>query len=238
MTLVLHRGGELITLDALKAVPTPVATDTHVPLPHHDLVAMTKYALGYFGHEVVEEHHAIAAEGARYFGLLTLKSPDGLFTDTLGLRNAHDKAYPIGLAYGAKTFVCDNLSFHGDFVIRRKHTANSRRDLPGLVSQLIEPLQDHRAAQSKILIGYQETPVTDQLADQAIMSMYRGGIINLTRIGDVVKQWDEPEYDWGDKTAWRLFNAATFALTGKVTENPSVTADLHRVIDGVCRPVH
>jgi hypothetical protein len=31
-----------------------------------------------------------------------------------------------------------------------------------------------------------------------------------------------------------LFNAATFALAGKVTEKPAITRDLHLVIDGVC----
>ena len=34
-----------------------------------------------------------------------------------------------------------------------------------------------------------------------------------------------------------LFNAATFALTGRVSENPSSTSSLHKVIDGVCEGV-
>ena len=38
----------------------------------------------------------------------------------------------------------------------------------------------------------------------------------------------------GNKTAWRLFNAATFALAGKVAEKPDLTKRLHQVIDGVC----
>ena len=66
------------------------------------------------------------------------------------------------------------------------------------------------------------------------MALYRKGVINVQRIAQVAQQWEEPEHDWGYKTAWRLFNAATFALNGKVAENPSVTGDLHRVIDGVC----
>lgn len=70
------------------------------------------------------------------------------------------------------------------------------------------------------------------------MTMYREGVINLTRIADVEKQWQEPEHDWGGKTAWRLFNAATFALTGKVMENPQATPRLHKIIDGVCEVVH
>jgi hypothetical protein len=76
--------------------------------------------------------------------------------------------------------------------------------------------------------------LTDQQADHAILGMYREGIINIQRVPDVLKQWEEPEHDWGDRTAFRLFNAATFALTGRVMENADATPRLHQVIDGVC----
>jgi hypothetical protein len=134
--------------------------------------------------------------------------------------------------------VCDNLSFHGDFTISRRHTVNSRRELPGLVADLIRPLSDLRAAQAKTFLTYQETAIDDALADHAIMSMYRAGVINLTRIADVHQQWQEPAHDWGPKSAWRLFNAATFALSGKVLENPQATPTLHRIIDATCSVIH
>lgn len=237
--LMLHRGAEAIALPALKTVAIPDATDTHIPLAHFDLVEMVKYALGYFGHEVVSEDHAVTPDGARYFGLLTLKSEYGLYTDTLGLRNSNDKRFPIGIAYGGKVFCCDNLSFHGDFVVTRKHTANSRRDLPGLVAELIRPLSDKRALQAQTFEMYRQTPLLPNLADQAIMSMYRQGVINVTRIAEVVELFDNPTHEeWGDHTAWTLFNAATSSLEGKVAENPSGTAALHKIIDGTCRVVH
>jgi anti-sigma-K factor RskA len=53
-----------------------------------------------------------------------------------------------------------------------------------------------------------------------------------------VRQWERPAHDWGGKTAWRLFNAATLALAGKVAEKPDLTKQLHKVIDGVCETVH
>jgi hypothetical protein len=34
------------------------------------------------------------------------------------------------------------------------------------------------------------------------------------------------------------FNAATFALEGKVAERPDLTKNLHQVIDSVCETVH
>jgi hypothetical protein len=68
--------------------------------------------------------------------------------------------------------------------------------------------------------------------------MYRKDIIGVQRIADVLEQWERPAHDWGDKTAWRLFNAATFALAGKVAEKPDLTKELHTIIDGTCERLH
>ena len=69
--------------------------------------------------------------------------------------------------------------------------------------------------------------------------MYRNGIINVQRIAEVVKEWDDPSFEeFNERNAWRMFNAATFVLTGRVAENPGITGKLHQVIDGVCEHVH
>jgi hypothetical protein len=238
MTLMLHTGGEPVSYADLRALPVPAATASHVPIPHHALADMVKYSLGFFGHELLEEHHATTPDGMNYFGVLSLRSPYGDYTDMVGLRNSHKKQFPIGIAIGSRVFVCDNLAFNADHVIKRKHTANAKRDLPGLVAEVIEPLGEARKAQALMFERYKALPLHDELADQGIMTMYRLGIINLTRIGDVLKAYEEPPHDWGNKTPWRLFNAATFALNGRVAENPTVTSQLHQVIDGVCERIN
>ena len=111
------------------------------------------------------------------------------------------------------------------------------RELPGLVTEIVAPLSDQRIAQNQKLLAYQGTQLTDATADHAIMTMYRMGLIGVQRIADVLDQWERPQHDWGDKTAWRLFNAATFALAGKVAERPDLTKRLHHVIDATCEAV-
>lgn len=238
MTLMLHAGATEVAYDDLRAVATPRRTASHVPVAHHEIVELMRYSLGFYGHEIIEEHHAVTEDGARYFGLLSLRSFDGEYTDTLGLRNSHDKKFPIGIAFGSRVFVCDNLAFQADHVIRRKHTANAKRELPGLIAEVVEPLNVERQEQAQRFARYRETALTDEMADHAILSLYRSGVINIQRVPDVLEQWQTPAHDWGDKTPWRLFNAATFSLTGRVAENPAVTTVLHRVIDGVCDRVH
>lgn len=236
MTLMLHAGANPAVYDELRQLETPEATASHVPIPHYRIIDMLKHTLGFYGHEVTEEHHGITPDGMRYFGLLSLKSVHTGYEDTVGLRNSHDKKFPVGVAFGSRVFVCDNLAFIADQEIKRRHTANAKRDLPGLVANIIEPLADQRDAQHRTFERYRGTAITDTLADQAIMAMYRKSVINVTRIADVLKEWEEPTFEdfRADRTAWRLFNAATFALTGRMVENAHASRDLHMIIDGVC----
>lgn len=188
---------------------------------------------------MVEENHGITADGMRYFGILSLRSKYGDYTDTVGLRNSHDKKFPIGISMGARVFVCDNLSFMGEHVIKRKHTVNAKRELPGLVMEIVEPLAKTRRQQQIIFDRYKGTIVPPVLADHAIMEMYRQRVINVQRIADVEKEWFDPSFEgFEDFSAWRMFNAVTHALEGRVTENPTVTQKLHKIIDGVCERVH
>ena len=129
--------------------------------------------------------------------------------------------------------MCSNLAFIGDHVIRRRHTVNAKRELPGLLMEIIEPLALQREHQAKKFEHYQHAMLTDQQADHAIMQLYRQGVIGVQRIADVAREWDEPSFDDFKETrsAWRLFNATTFALNGRIAENPSITSRLHAVID-------
>ena len=92
MGLILHAGANAVSYDELRAVLTPEATSTHVPVAHHEIVELMRYTLGFHNHDIAEEAHAITPDGARYFGLITLRSPFGGYADTLGLRTSHDKS--------------------------------------------------------------------------------------------------------------------------------------------------
>ncbi len=239
MTLMLHAGANEIDYAGLRALETPPATPTHVPVEHFRVVDLVKSTLGMYGHEVTDEHHGVTPDGARYFGLLSLRSTYTGYEDTVGLRNSHDKSFPVGIAFGSRVFVCDNTAFIADHVIKRRHTANAKRDLPGLVGELIEPLALQREHQARTFERYRGTLLTDQQADHAILSLYREGVINVQRIAEVVKEWDEPTFEEFDqRNAWRLFNATTFALNGRIAENPGITRRLHTVIDGVCERIN
>jgi hypothetical protein len=236
--LMLHAGAQPVDYKGLRALTTPEPTATHVPVPHHRFVDLVAHSLSYFGHKVREQHFGVTPDGMRFFGVLSLKSDYTGYEDVVGLRNSHDKSLPVGVSFGSSCFVCDNLAFSGDYTIKTKHTAKLKMRLPGLIGELIEPIAEQREAQHRKLLAYQATELSDNQADQLIMQLYRQGVINVTRIATVLEQWEDPVHDWGEKTAWRLFNAVTYALTGKIMENPRATTQLHQIIDGVAEQVH
>lgn len=234
MTLILHAGAEAIDYDGLRSIATPEPTTTHYPLPHHDLVNMVTYALNYLGHQVEKQEFGVTPDGMKFYGVLTLKSDWQGYTDIVGLANSHNKTVPVSLGFGSNTAVCDNSAFVAQSVMKRRHTPNSKRALPGMIMEMVEPLRDKRIAQNNQFERYKALALQDDDADRLMMQMYRRGIINCTRIADVMEQWENPTCDYGPKTAYRLFNGVTWTLKPKVMEQPQLTRDLHELIDGEC----
>jgi hypothetical protein len=238
MTLMLHAGAEPVDYAGLASLPVPAATETHVPIAHSAVVDMVKYSLGFYGHEIVEEHFGVTPDGLRFFGVLSLASDYGDYTDTVGLRNSHDKRFPIGISFGSRVFVCDNLAFAGDHVIKRKHTARAKYELPSLVAEVVEPLRETRVEQAQTFEMYQATRLNAKQVDHAIMQLFRSGIIGVQRITEVLDAYEKPQCDWGGETAYRLFNAVTFTMNGRVMESPATTAQLHDLMDTVCEDAY
>ncbi len=240
--LMMHCGAEQIEHSALMQLPSPVRTDTHVPIPHFELYKMAESQLLEQGYSITQPKHYIDAKAARYFSLMQIlhedeESKDG-YSTLCALRNSHDKTFSASLAIGAKVFVCDNLSFSGDIVVGRKHTQNIMDELPGLLEGAIGRIRVMRKRQEIRFAEYKEAPLDDMTVDHLIMETYREGIINLTRIGKVNGEWHDPSADHGDKSVWRYFNAVTAALgpasTNQLIQLPKKTIKLHLLLDKYC----
>lgn len=242
--LMMHCGAQEIDVSLLPAVTTPEPTETHYPIAHWDFFQMALDRLADQGYRAETSRHFLNREDAHYFGLMQLRhidEPDpeeGGRATMCALRNTHDKTFAASLAIGARVFVCDNLSFSGDIVVGRKHTANIRQELPERLDEAIGQIRIMRKRQDVRFAEYKEAPLNDRTADHLIMECYRKGIINLKRIGKVEQEWREPSADHGDKSVWRYFNAVTAALkppsTNQLMQLPKKTIDLHLLLDRHC----
>src|SRR3984885_14225488 len=116
-------GGRTIGREELALVPTPVATETHRPVPHHEIVQALVETLGFRHIGVVHDEYAVSPDGMKAFGVLDLATEMEGCRFSIGLRNSHDKSMRLAMTCGYRVFVCSNMAFAGDFTpVLAKHS--------------------------------------------------------------------------------------------------------------------
>lgn len=219
----------------LLGVELPPMTETYCPIGHSDLVDITEDCLREVGFGFGQQCHGLSHDGNRYFGVVELlggsDNPD--FGMMIGLRNSLDKRFPAGVAFGAHVFVCANLCFGGEIVIKRKHTAFILRDLPNLIYAAVGNVKSMKHNQELRYSMYRDTNLSDRDAADLICNRFlRENVVNTSRIEKVVSEWHEPSYDHGPRTVWRLFNAVTEAYKGmNIQDLPARTIGLQMILD-------
>jgi hypothetical protein len=219
--LYVHCGAALVERDVLQEMHTPDSTRTHVPIPHIELVDRAVEGLGKGGWQVKAEAHATSHEHNRYFGVLELVQgassdlpapiTEDEFAICVGIRNSHDKSFPVALCAGTSVFVCDNLAFSGEVKIARKHTTHVRSDLDALMSRAMARVQGTFVSMEVRAEAYKNHTLTDDAALRFILEAHtEHKFLKPSKLGAVVQEWREPAHtEFEDRNAWSLFNSIT-----------------------------
>ena len=99
----------------LAAVPTPLGTATHRPVPHAEVVEALVETLSFRHIGVVTEEYAVSKDGMKMFGVLDLDTGMPGCRFSIGVRNSHDRSMRLAAVVGVRVLVCENMAFSGDF---------------------------------------------------------------------------------------------------------------------------
>lgn len=216
MTLIAHRGAQMMDRQALMALPIPEATRTHQPVPHHQIIEALVQTLGFRHINVVGEEYAATPDGAKMFGVLDL---DYEFTGcrfSIGIRNANDKSMRLALTVGYRVFVCDNMAFQGDFMpLLAKHSKGF--DLYDSISIGVDKMQRNFEPLKQSVFDWQARELTDNEAKLVIYEAFIDGNLDVPRmiLPDVHEHYFNPKYDsFKERTLWSLSNAFTSSFKG------------------------
>lgn len=236
--LVLHTGANTATLEEVLAAPVPEGTDTWKPIGHGVILQETIESMNRLGLRVEDAAYSLTKGGNRFFGLLEMagenKNGYGLI---VGLRNSVDKTFPASVCTGSRVFVCDNLAFSAEVVIKRRHTAHILRDLPACVARAIGQIGELAQRQEKRLEAYKATKLSSQEVNDFLVKSIQNKALPGSLIMAVREQFDNPKHEehneHGD-SAWKLFNGYTEALKGGLIQLPKRTQILHGMLDTLC----
>ena len=111
-----------ITRAELMKVPEPEFTKSWHPLSHGKVIDAMTAACKKHDLNIAREQYGTNPKLTRMFGVWEITNGNKEHNFSIGIRNATDKAFAVGVCAGKRTFVCDNLIFSSDFVVFRKHT--------------------------------------------------------------------------------------------------------------------
>ncbi|MCC6348299.1 MAG: DUF932 domain-containing protein [Candidatus Eisenbacteria bacterium] len=212
--LVVHRGGWSATRGDLASVEVPEPTDSYVPVPYGRLIEEIHLHLPRFGLRVEDERYALAREGNQMFGVLTCRN--GHVADwglAVGVRSSYDRSLAVQLVAGSRVFVCDNLAFHGETQVSRKHTAHVFRDLPGLIYDMLMSVSAMREILAAEIEQMKRQILSVALSHHLMVLALRCGALPASQLPKVIEHFDDldnPEF--APRSAWALFNAFTAVI--------------------------
>ena len=213
--LIVHAGAQRLGRQDLPTIGTPEATATHKPIPHATLVATIVEALAYRQLDVVRDEYAVTGDGMRLFGFLEVNLEHDGVRLALVFRNSHDKTFAFGLLAGYRTFCCDNLAFHGEFVaIAKKHTKHV--DLVDVVGIGVDRVQRHFQQVIATVDAWRGFALADAHAKAIIYDAFVAGQLAAPKYlaGTVHRHYFEPAHpEFQPRTLWSLSNAFTSAFT-------------------------
>lgn len=212
--LTVHRGGWSATRADLASVVVPEPTESYIPVPYGRLVEEVHLHLPRIGLAVQDERYALAREGNQMFGVLTCRN--GHTADwglAVGLRSSYDRSLSVQLVAGSRVFVCDNLAFHGETRVSRKHTANVFRDLPSLIYDMLTSVSAMKENLAAEIEQMKRRTLTVALSHHLMVLALRAGALPASQLPKVIEAYDDldnPEF--APRSAWALFNAFTATL--------------------------
>lgn len=219
-TLMAHTGkAHLVTMEQLKALPTPEPLGTHhEPIPHCILAMALEIEAMERGYSVTRSQYALGMNGSALFGVMDLM-PTGVVVAeerglSLGFRNSTNSALAIKVVAGNRVFVCDNLALSGDMIaVLRRNTTGL--DLEAAIKIGFEKFQQHASSLDRQIMILQAKMISDIEAKARVFDIFANRILPVHLFDDVEKFYFHPTDDMTDcqpRSEWGLHNAFTRAI--------------------------
>ena len=152
----------------------------------------------------------MANNGSQLFGVMMCDGDSESTQLALGIRHSHNKSLSGSIGCGNNVFVCDNLIFSAEVVIRRKHTRFMARDLPGMIDGMFDKFPGMVKSQDEQIERFKAAKLNSLQAAFIMVSTIKRGVFPGSKLGAVLDQWEKPNHDaFLPRTAWSLLNSYT-----------------------------
>jgi hypothetical protein len=210
-TSTLITSGKKISREELASIPTPEATRTHRPVPHHEIAQALVETLSFRHIAVLRDEYAVSSNGMKMFGVLDLEAGFEGCRFSIGIRNSHDKSFRLSATAGLRVAVCDNMMFSGDFTpVLAKHSKNF--SLQDSLCIGVDRMQRNFEPMKRQVEQWREAQIPDVTAKLIIYRAFVDGELEApsSLMALVHRNYFQPTHEeFTPRTIWSLSNAFT-----------------------------
>jgi hypothetical protein len=198
----------------LAAVPTPLGTATHRPVPHVEVVEALVETLSFRHIGVVTEEYAVSKDGMKMFGVLDLDTGMPGCRFSIGVRNSHDRSMRLAAVAGVRVTVCENMAFSGDFQpVLAKHSKHF--SLQNALSIGVDQMQRNFDPMRRQVEEWRSQQISTVAAKLIIYQAFVESDLDAPKhlarqVHDLYFRPVHPEFE--PRTLWSLSNAFTSAF--------------------------
>jgi hypothetical protein len=220
---MLHRGARQVSRHELATVEAPPATETWYPKKHMQVLNAVVGTLEGSGLHVERESLALARADQRFFGTLDLSVPvaDGVGL-AVGIRNSTDKSFPLGFCAGSRVMVCDNLAFHSELIVTRKHTKHGEVRFEEAIAQAVQSLHQFRQAEADRVRRFRAVELSEDAANSYLLQAFEENLVSSRLLPQVIAEWRSPKFEeFAPRNLFSLLNAFTTRLSEQRNTRPA-----------------
>lgn len=221
--------------EVLKVQAVPF-TRSFSPIHHSQVIGAIRTGISAVGLEVVRAEYVLANNGMKMFSVWDLSSGNDELCWSMGIRNSMDKSMALGITAGTRVFVCENLSFDGDYVQLRRHTKGLTLDeLEFMAYRAIRCLVGRLTTFQKWHEGLKRYALSEQQAKILLVEMMTQSVFPVSKFSLFCDLYFGGAYShtlWGiHETATQVLKEANLLTLPK--KNRLLNAILNQHIEGI-----
>ena len=201
------------TKDVLINAQVPQQTRTYKPITHQQLIDLTLESIQQAGFALDKELYSSTIDGQVANGNFTISNvTDKEMQLQIGWQNSYNKTLSLKFAIGARIFICQNGSVHGDMgSFRKKHMGTVQEFTPAAITEYIKQAGDTFQIMQTERERMKQIEVSRRTQAELIgRLLLEEKLISTMQVNQIAAELANPTYDYGAPgSMWELYQFTT-----------------------------
>jgi hypothetical protein len=201
------------TKDVLLSAEIPAETRTYKPITHQQLIDLTLESIQGAGFTLDKQLYSASPNGQVANGNFTISNiADSEMQLQIGWQNSYNRTLSLKFAIGARIFICQNGSVHGDMgSFKKKHMGEVQQFTPSAITEYIKQAGDTFSKMQAEREEMKQIETNKRVQAELVgRLLLEENLISTMQVNQIAKELTSPTYDYeAPGSLWELYQFTT-----------------------------